>query len=161
MFRCDKKLKRIARDAGLKTTFKSGTKLQDILCAKNKTKVDPRERNGIYALTCQCGKKYVGKTKRKIRTRMKEHQRAYVNGNWTHSGIVAHKETCPLNVDWENPEILDSLRGKNKSQLDYNLRLRESLHIAKEDTGPGCGLNEDWGGYLKSRAWLPIFQKMC
>ena len=83
-----------------------------------------------------------------------------ITKKWTHSGIVAHKQDCPLQVEWDNPEILDSLRGKNKSALDYNLRLRESLYIAKENTGPGYGLNEDWGGYLKSRTWLPVFSRM-
>ena len=91
---------------------------------------------------------------------MKEHRRALETEKWSHSGIVAHKQECPLQVDWENPEILDSLRGKNKAALDYNLRLRESLYIAKENTGPGYGLNEDWGGYVKTRTWLPVFSRM-
>ena len=51
-------------------------------------------------------------------------------------------------------------RAKKKSALQYNLRLRESLHIAKENCGPGYGLNEDWGGHLYTRVWHPLFQKM-
>ena len=91
---------------------------------------------------------------------MKEHKKAAEVGKWSHSGIVAHKEHCPLPVDWDNPTVLDTLNGKNKRALQYNLRLRESIHIQNEDTGPGRGLNEDWGGHLHTRAWLPALRKI-
>ena len=48
------------------------------------------------------------------------------------------------------------MNGKNKRALEYDLRLRESFYIQKLNTGPGHGLNEDWGGYLKTKAWLPV-----
>ena len=52
------------------------------------------------------------------------------------------------------------MSGKNRTALYFDIRLRESLWIAKENSGPGHGLNEDWGGHLRSRAWLPVFDKM-
>ena len=52
------------------------------------------------------------------------------------------------------------MTGKNKTALYYDIRLCESLWIAKEKCGPGHGLNEDWGGHLRTRAWLPLFEKV-
>ena len=92
--------------------------------------------------------------------RGKEHQKAAERGRWGHSGISAHKQFCDEAVDWDNPVVLDAMTGKNKAALQYDLRLRESLHIAKENCGPGFGLNEDWGGHLYTRVWHPLFQKM-
>ena len=155
-------MRRIAKKAGLKLTNKSGTTMKDILCGPNKTKIDPQQRKGVYCQQCPCDPKakYIGMTTRKFSTRSKEHKKAYMTQKWTHSGIVAHKQHCDQPVDWENPKILDTLSGKKKTQLYFDIRLRESLWIAKENTGPGHGLNEDWGGHLKTRAWLPLFAKM-
>ena len=103
---------------------------------------------------------YIGQTSRKFSTRMHEHKTAIEKQQWAHSGIAAHKRFCKEPVDWENPRILDTLQGKNKQWLRYNLRLRESIHIAKEKTGPGHGLNEDRGSYTRSSSWLPVFKTM-
>ena len=105
----------------------------------------------------------MGQTCRKILTRGREHGKAVEKlekANWSHSGVCAHKQECDLPIDWEKPAVLDTMTGKNKTSLQYNLRLRESLHIAKENCGPGFGLNEDWGGHLQTRVWHPLFQKM-
>ena len=131
-----------------------------ILGTKCAPKKDLRQQKGVYRFDCGCGKKYVGQTARKIVIRGKEHGKAVQRGDWKHSGISAHKQHCDLHIDWENPVILDTMTGKKKLPLQYDLRLRESLHIAKENCGPGHGLNEDWGGHLYTRAWHPLFQKM-
>jgi hypothetical protein len=146
----------------VKTFFRSGTKLKDILCAGNKTKVPPTEKRGIYGLPCPCSPSalYIGQTSRKISTRMMEHRRASETGNFAHSGITQHKEACDANVDWDNPLIIATLSDKHKKRLQYNLRIRESLEIQRHDCGPGKGLNEDWGGYVRTQSWRPVFQKM-
>ena len=38
-----------------------------------KDPVDPSLRKGVYLIPCECGKTYIGKTRRSIRTRVKEH----------------------------------------------------------------------------------------
>ena len=60
----------------------------------------------------------------------------------------------------EKPVVLDTMTGKKKLAFQYNLGLRESLHISKENLWPGHGLNEDWGGHLYTPVWHPLFQKM-
>ena len=52
------------------------------------------------------------------------------------------------------------MTDKNKKKLDYNLKVREALEIKKENCGPGRGMNEDWGSYVKTDSWNPVFNTM-
>ena len=84
-------IKRSLTEAGINTCFTSGTKLKDILCSKNKSKIDPAQKPGIYKHICpKCNKVYSGQTRRCCETRWREHQRAIEKGNWSHSGISQH-----------------------------------------------------------------------
>jgi hypothetical protein len=133
--------------AGCKMFFKSGTKLQNILCSSNKTQPAPMERKGIYKFSCPCSPSaiYVGETSRSFSTRAREHRKAAETGRWSHFGLTQHKEHCKQPVDWENPEILARMNFKDKNRLKFELRLSESLEIRCHGWGPNKGLNEDWG----------------
>ena len=48
------------------------------------------------------------------------------------------------------------MSGKNKKKLDYDLKVGEALEIRKANCGPGKGMNEDWGSYVKTDAWNPM-----
>ena len=89
-------LKRAFSKAGCNLYNKSGQKLQNILCAKNKTRPPPCKCKGIYKFQCSCSEKaiYVGETRRSIDTRTQEHKKAVENQKWSHSGLTQHKETC-------------------------------------------------------------------
>ena len=52
------------------------------------------------------------------------------------------------------------MSGKNKRKLNYDLKVAEALEIKKHNCGPGKGLNEDWGAYVKTDAWNPVFNTM-
>ena len=65
-----------------------------------------------------------------------------------------------LPIDWEIPAILETMSGKSKLALHYNVRPRESLYIAMQNTGLGRILNEDQGRpppmeVRHIRAWYP------
>ena len=77
------------------------------------------------------------------------------------SGITKHASECTAGtVDWENPEILATFQEKEKSKLQKNLFIRESLEIRKQKTGPGMGLNDDYSKYVKTHAWGPVLNKL-
>ena len=52
------------------------------------------------------------------------------------------------------------MQNKNKRLLDYDLKIREALEIMHQDCGPGRGLNEDNGNYVKTDIWRPVFSSM-
>ena len=156
------RMKRACKKAGVNLVTKSGKKLQDILCAPNKSHHNPVSKPGIYQFQCPCSDKakYVGQTARSILTRGKEHGKAVEKANWTHSGISAHKENCPETIDWTAPLVLNTKTNKNKRKLTYDLKVREALEIRRANCGPGQGLNEDFGAYVKSTMWNPVFHHM-
>ena len=53
-----------------------------------------------------------------------------------------------------------NMTGKNKRLLAYNLKIREALEIRRHNTGSGRGLDEDFGAYVKTTAWNPVFNQM-
>ena len=61
-------------------------------------------------------------------------------------------------VDRENPKVLKTVSGKNKKRLAFDLKVREAPEIRCHDCGPGRGLNEDNGAYLKTDIWDPVLR---
>ena len=155
------RIKRALTKAGVNTCFKSGTKLSNILCNKNKTKIDPKKKKAVYKYICKkCNKVYIGQTARCCETRWKEHGRAIEKGQWAHSGISQHHQHCDEPFDLSNFEVVKTMANKNKKKLNYDLKVREAFEIKKANCGPGKGLNEDWGAYVKTDAWNPVFNTM-
>ena len=154
-------LKRACDKAGVNLVSKPGVKLKDLLCAPNRTRHNKTEKPGVYEITCPCdpNAKYVGQTVRPISTRAKEHERATQKGQWHHSGIAQHRENCNEPINWE-PRVITNMVDKNKNRLTYNLKIREALEIKRLNTGPNNGLNEDWGAYVKTSIWNPVFNQM-
>lgn len=156
------RLKHAFSKAGVNMVTRSGTKLKDLLCSANTTKHDPVKKPGICEFQCPCSEKakYVGQTARSILIRGKEHGGAANRGNWSHSGISAHKEHCKEEIDWTSPKVISTKSNKNKRKLNYDLKVREALEIRRRDCGPGQGLNEDFGAYVKTTMWNPVFHQM-
>ena len=155
------RIKRALAKAGVNTCFKSGTKLKDILCNKNKTKVDPEKKKAVYKYVCKkCNKVYIGQTARCCETYWKEHGRAIEKEQWSHSGITQHHQNCEEPFDSSNFDVIKTMSGKNKKKLNYDLKVWEAMEIKKANCGPGRGLNEDWGAYVKTDAWNPVFNTM-
>ena len=50
------------------------------------------------------------------------------------------------------------MQGKNKRLLTYDMRIREALEIRRHNSGPGKGLNEDMGAYVKTDIWDPVLR---
>ena len=154
-------MKRACKKAGVQLITRPGTKLKDLYCVPNRTHHEPFKKPGIYKLQCSCSNAstYVGQTIRPIAIRGKEHQQAAQKGNWAHSGIAQHKEHCNADVDWK-PEVIKNMSNKNKKRLTYNLKVREALEIRRNNCGPGSGLNEDFGAYVRTTQWNPVFHQM-
>jgi hypothetical protein len=97
---------------------------------------------------------------RSFEKRSSEHQNAAEKGKWSHSGLTQHRETCSAPIDWDNPEILSCVSGKDKKKMKFDLKVQEALFIKKLNSGPNHGLNEDWGSYVKTGSWAPILSKL-
>ena len=61
-------------------------------------------------------------------------------------------------MEW-TPEVLSRASMKNQQQLQH-LRVAEALGIRRLVCGPGKGLNEDYGSYVRTDAWTTVFRNM-
>ena len=80
--------------------------------------------------------------------------------DWKYSGISQHLQHCQEGFNWENFDVILTMQDKKKNRLDYNLRMREAFEIRRLDSGPGKGLNEDNGAYLKTDMWDPVLKSL-
>ena len=71
--------------------------------------------------------------------------------------LTQHMEHC--DADIEGPEILATADRRMKNPK-FDLRVMENLFIKKYNCGPGKGMNEDFGSYVTTTQWQPVFNKL-
>uniref|UniRef100_A0A1B0GHU6 Putative reverse transcriptase n=1 Tax=Lutzomyia longipalpis TaxID=7200 RepID=A0A1B0GHU6_LUTLO len=79
--------------------------------------------NVIYRVPCECGMFYLGRTSRKLGTRINEHKRTTKDFSKTSSSLVAHMRDKHHNFSFENVKIVDTTNRSH--QLNY----MEAFHI--------------------------------
>ena len=149
------KLRNIFKKHNIRIIFTSPPNLESLLC-NNKSKLPKNSQAGVYKLNCSCGSSYIGETKKKVRTRLEEHQRDIRNEKWTSTGCSEHASHCTGTFDWNGNATI-------AVQSNYRLRkIREALEIRRHKTGPDqvMGLNRDSGNICYSNSWNALFQKL-
>lgn len=121
------KIQRIFSRHNITIAFKSRDTL-GTLFVNNKDKIDPLLNPGVYQLTCECGLKYIGKTKRNFKTRFAEHHRC-IRFNNTESLFAKHiLETGHITDFTNNFKIL------HVENYNSNLNNFEILEILRSHT---------------------------
>ena len=85
----------------MKTIFTLGCNLKNLIC-RNKSELLPNGFPGVYQLDCTYKVLYIGKTKKKVITRIIEHQQDSFNGKWESSGVTEHCLECHGKFNWIN-----------------------------------------------------------
>ena len=67
---------------------------------------------------------------------------------------------CTQTFDPSNVDVVTTMQSKSKKKLQYDLKIREALEIRRNKCGPGKGLNEDMGAYVKTDIWDPVLHTM-
>ena len=150
------KLKKSFKKAGCEVSFKAPKNLNSILTSKNKPKLPPNSQPGIYLVPCGCKSGYTGETKKQIRTRKREHEKAVFHRETEKSGLAEHNDDCQQTIEWENTRTL---------AIEHNYfrrKVRESLEIRRQKTGPNDpnGINKDYGQYVKTNSWQTLFDQI-
>ena len=147
------KLRKVMRRHGVKTVFSSGSNLQDILC-NHKSKFPSGSYPGVYKIQCECNVVYIGETKKRVKTRITEHERDVFHGRWSNSGATEHAESCMQNFKWNETATL-------KIESNYRRRkIRESLEIRRHRRSQETEVNRDQGKILKSQQWDVLMGKI-
>ena len=150
------KIKKVYKKAGYKAVFKSGNNLNKILTSKNKPRTNANNNPGVYKLNCSCGKSYIGETKLKISSRIAQHQKSTLQGNWEKSAVSEHSKTCHGQFNWNHKSNTIKIEPNN-----FNRKCREALEMQFHKCTPSDGgLNLDDGQYVTTKFWKPLFQYM-
>ena len=125
-------------------------KVKNYFSLKSRTPF-PLSARVVYKYKCLCDANliYIGKTKRHLATRVKEHKK-------NPSAIKSHLETCDTCM---SDFSIDSFKIIDRANSDYYCKIKESLHIKSEQptlntqlitSGASFVLNIFWFLYLTS-----------
>ncbi|KAI5715061.1 hypothetical protein M8J77_009976 [Diaphorina citri] len=111
----------------------SSTTIRSLFSRKDKIPMD--DQSGVYSLECECGKEYIGMTRRSLKTRINEHQSAARNNRPEKSNFAKH--IIEEGHDAENATHRILWTGKNFKEITYHEQIE--IHKSVES---GKNINE-------------------
>ena len=136
------KLRTAFKKHDVKVIFTAGPNLKDLL-SRHKCPLPRNSQPGVYKLECNCSAVYIGETKKRVTTRIAQHERDIFNGRWQMSGASEHAKTCDQGFKYEEAETL------NVERFYLHSKIREAVEIRRERGSVGAVPNRDSGSYLK------------
>lgn len=126
----NKQIQELINDNEIKLAYKANTTI-NTLFTQTKTKIEKSEQsNLVYEITClgktgeECGKVYVGTTKRSLGTRISEHETDIRKDKIT-TALATHCFEEKHTPDLTNVKILDKEKRTNKRYTLESLRIQE------------------------------------
>lgn len=120
------KISRILTSYKIKTCMKPHQTLRNVL-SRPKDPVEKKHQTGVvYSIPClDCDVKYVGETKRSLKTREKEHMAALRLHHPQKSALAEHALNTGHSIDWTNISII------HKETRWHQRKWLEAIEIAK------------------------------
>ena len=146
------KLRAAFKKHHVKVVFTAGPNLKDLLC-QHKSPLPKNSQPGIYKLECNCSSIYIGETKKKIQTRISQHERDIFHGKWQMSGASEHAKVCKQGFKFEEASTL------NVEPFYTQRKIREAVEIRAQRRSRIPVLNRDSGSYLKTTQWDVILAR--
>ena len=131
--------------------FRSGPTFRSMLTKVKDPLPVEKHANVVYEVPCSCGKVYIGETKRRLETRLKEHKEACVKGQTTKSAIAEHAWSEGHPINWDGTRILQ------RASHTMELVLKEAMCI--QSTPTDSWFNRD-SGYELPDCWIALNRKL-
>lgn len=125
-------VKKILEKDNIKPAFYNNKTLKNFLCNnKIKPKIEKVEKSGIYEVKCDdCTGIYIGKTKRQIKTRFKEHIAGACSEN-PQSGLSKHLKQLQHKTNINNVKLIhEENRGDILNKLEI-YEIRKAKYVGK------------------------------
>jgi predicted GIY-YIG superfamily endonuclease len=151
------KIKKVLSKNNIFTAFKADRKVSSMIrTVKDQVPLDCK---GVYEVSCECGKVYIGETGRKISTRVKEHERhirlakqsntfGEKQRHLNQSACAEHGEEFKHNIQ------IDKVRVLCRDERKYTRKVREAIEIKKQPNN----FNRD-DSFQLDRAWGTVLQQ--
>uniref|UniRef100_A0A1B6C1X0 Reverse transcriptase domain-containing protein n=1 Tax=Clastoptera arizonana TaxID=38151 RepID=A0A1B6C1X0_9HEMI len=131
-----KGLSKIFKDINLKIAFKSTNSLKNVL-GNSKDKIPQLESSGIYEIKCNsCDKAYIGQTKRKMITRVKEHIGHIKYQRADKSSVAEHVLETNHEIKLEDCKLLKNIRDNGLLNAYESLMIHKGKNLLNSDRGP-------------------------
>jgi hypothetical protein len=97
---------------------------------------------GVYSIPCECGRVYIGQTRRSIETRIKEHHRHIRLGHPDKSTVAEHRPTHDHLIRFQDTQILSTTSGYMDRLIREAIEL--ALHRNNMNRDDGLTLSGPW-----------------
>lgn len=139
-----------------KSDFRVGYRCLNNLSKFIRVQKDKNVYNGnnnvVYKIKCKdCEVSYVGQTKRKLRTRLKEHINNIKFDSSKHSVVSEHIVNEQHAFDWDNVKILDIESNYYKRLISEMIHIKEQKH----------GINNNTDTELLNSAYFDILEEIA
>ena len=94
----------VCRKFNIRIVFKSRRTLCSMLTKVKDTLPPGKQSNVVYRIPCSCGQVYIGETKRRLETRLKEHRDVCERGMMEKSAVAEHARENHHPIHWEATE---------------------------------------------------------
>ena len=140
------KLRKAYKKHGVRVVFTSGPNLKDIL-SQHKCPLPKNSQPGVYKLECNCSVAYIGETKNRVSTRVRQHQKDVFHGRWSMSGAAEHAKVCSQGFKFDSASTL------SVEHRYLERKVREAVEIRKSRRSSTTVVNRDSGNYMKTNQW--------
>ena len=137
-------IRRVCRKFNIRVVFKSGRTLHSMLTKVKDTLPLGKQSNVVYRMQV-----YIGETRWRLETRLKEYRDACERGMMEKSAVAEHAWENHHPIDWEETTVLDHGRGQE-------LLVKEALHI--QMTPSEERFNRD-GGLEVPGCWTAVMRR--
>ena len=77
----------------------------------------------MYRIFCSCGKSYIGETRRRLETRLREHQKTCRKGTLEKPAVSEHAWKDHHAIKWDETTVVDMAKHPRE------LLLKEAIHL--------------------------------
>ena len=130
-------IRHVCRKFNIRVVFKSRRTLRSMLTKVKDTLPLGKQSNVVYRIPRSCGQVYIGETKRRLETRLKEHRDACKRGMIEKSAVAEHVWENHHPIDWEET------RGHSAGPRQWTGNVAEGGTAHPDDTLGGV-LQPGW-----------------
>ena len=124
-----KMIRKVCRDFNIRTVFRSGPTLRGILTKVKDPLPTTKQSNVVYEVPCTYSKVYIGETKRRLETRLKEHKDTYTRCLMDKSAIAEHAWANDHPTKWAETKFLQ----RASRTMEFVMKEALSIHTTPED----------------------------